>query len=198
ETAADENSTAYFPLLDRIAEGYFDDSSTTEATYLAFLRLLQEDGHLTDAESLSSFQFALSIHSTAPRIEAHYQYYKTSAGWIGESAPDDTCESWVLLDGQQYCEPELDRRKGISASKEYGSHPYDAEALLRFVVTESSSYLLIAYWETRTAMCRRSSIPTSRHRVFANFTRLLVARPELARVRIEYGTSINVQLQMHH
>ncbi|KAK4979400.1 killer toxin resistant protein [Elasticomyces elasticus] len=125
ETAADENSTAYFPLLDRIAEGYFDDSSTTEATYLAFLRLLQEDGHLTDAESLSSFQFALSIHSTAPRIEAHYQYYKTSAGWIGESAPDDTCESWVLLDGQQYCEPELDRRKGISASKEVVELPFD-------------------------------------------------------------------------
>jgi hypothetical protein len=43
ETAAEENSTAYFPLLDRIADGYFDKAQTDEALYTSFRKLLQED-----------------------------------------------------------------------------------------------------------------------------------------------------------
>lgn len=101
ETAADENSTAYFPLLDRIAEGHFDHALTDQELHTAFLNTLQDDGHITDAESLSSYQFALSIHSTAPRIEAHYQYYETSV-----EAQED-CESWVYFDGHQYCSANL-------------------------------------------------------------------------------------------
>jgi UDP-glucose:glycoprotein glucosyltransferase len=53
ETAAEENSTAYFPLLDRIADGYFDTAQTDEALYTSFRKLLQEGGHLSRAEDLS-------------------------------------------------------------------------------------------------------------------------------------------------
>src|SRR5215469_6199310 len=78
EAAADEDPSTYFPILDRIANGYFDDSKTDEQLYDTFLRLLREDGLLSKPETLSSFQFGLSIHNSAPRIEAHYQYYNTA------------------------------------------------------------------------------------------------------------------------
>ena len=109
ETAAEENSTAYFPILDRIAEGRFADCNSDHELYSNFLQVLRDDGHLTDAEALSSFQFALSIHSAAPRIEAHYHYYDTSVEPSLMIAQDAACPVWVHFDGKQYCSPALDR-----------------------------------------------------------------------------------------
>ena len=109
ETAAEENSTAYFPILDRIAEGRFADSNSDQELYSTFLQVLQDDGHITNAEALSSFQFALSIHSAAPRIEAHYHYYETSVEPSLMIAQDAACPVWVHFDGKQYCSPALDR-----------------------------------------------------------------------------------------
>ncbi|KAF2213451.1 glycosyltransferase family 24 protein [Cercospora zeae-maydis SCOH1-5] len=117
ETAAEENSTAYFPLLDRIADGYFDSSTTDEQLYKAFRSLLQSDGHLGE-DDLSSFDYALAIHSAAPRIEAHYQYYNTSVvptiskereGYAG-------CDTWVYVpfSGQKYCSPDLNEKSAES------------------------------------------------------------------------------------
>jgi UDP-glucose:glycoprotein glucosyltransferase len=108
ETAADENSTSYFPLLDRIAEGYFQQSTTDEELYQKFLEVLKNDGHMPDPESLSSYQFALSMRSAAPRIEAHYQYYHAAVEPFLEGAKATSCASWVLLSNKQYCSPELD------------------------------------------------------------------------------------------
>lgn len=109
ETAAEENSTAYFPLIDRIAEGRFLDCNTDQDLYETFLQVIQDDGHITDSEVLSSFQFALSIHSAAPRIEAHYQYYDTSVEPNLMVAQDAACPVWVHFNGKQYCSPALDR-----------------------------------------------------------------------------------------
>ena len=118
ETAAEENSTSYFPLLDRIAEGHFADDATDEGLYTRFLKLLQDDGHITDPDALSSFQFALSIHSAAPRIEAHYQYYTTSVEHSLMVAQEAACPVWVHFDGKQYCSPSLERaQQDIRGSK---------------------------------------------------------------------------------
>ncbi|KAK4548813.1 hypothetical protein LTR36_008586 [Oleoguttula mirabilis] len=108
ETAAEENTTSYFPLLDRIANGYFDSASTDEELYKGFRGLLQEDGHLSQ-EDLSSFDFALSIHSAAPRVEAHYQYYNTSVRPSFGQDEDHGCEDWVYaaFSGQGYCSPDM-------------------------------------------------------------------------------------------
>lgn len=125
ETAAYENSTAYFPLLDRIADGYFDDKSTEKELYEAFVQLLQDDEHITDPDALSSFQFALSIHTAAPRIEAHYQFYNTSVEPSLEAEQGEECESWVLLDGKQYCSPELDKEHGQVNDARIGDLPFD-------------------------------------------------------------------------
>ncbi|KAK2763700.1 hypothetical protein FQN54_009316 [Arachnomyces sp. PD_36] len=107
ETAAEENSTCYFPLLDRIAEGTFLNAVTDKELYDQFIDVLRDDGHLRDEEAISSFKFALSMHSTAPRIEAHYQYYTTSVESSMMVAQDAACPVWVHTEGKQYCSPAL-------------------------------------------------------------------------------------------
>lgn len=114
ETAASENSTAYFPLLDRIATGHFASATTEADLYAAFLDVLQQDGHLTSPDALSTFSLALSLRSAAPRIEAHYQYYSTA---VGANVKDvsSSCSDWIQLDGNQYCGSSLKdpNQKGI-------------------------------------------------------------------------------------
>ena len=46
ETAAEENATSYFPLLDTIASGYFDSSTTDQQLYTLFRSLLASEGNL--------------------------------------------------------------------------------------------------------------------------------------------------------
>ncbi|CZR57642.1 related to KRE5-killer toxin-resistance protein [Phialocephala subalpina] len=111
ETAADENATSYFPLLDRIADDYFSKASTDKELYDQFVQLLTDDGHM-QAESLSSYKFALSMRSLAPRIEAHYQYYHTAAEPSLKSEQDTSCPVWVLFNGKQYCSPSLEDARG--------------------------------------------------------------------------------------
>ncbi|KUJ14868.1 uncharacterized protein LY89DRAFT_783935 [Mollisia scopiformis] len=106
ETAVDENATSYFPLLDRIADGHFSKASTEKELYDQFVQLLRDDGHM-QAESLSSYKFALSMRSLAPRIEAHYQYYHTAAEPSLKAEQDTFCPVWVLFNGKQYCSPSL-------------------------------------------------------------------------------------------
>ena len=70
---------------------------------------MKDDGHITQDDALSSFRFALSIHSATPRIEAHYQYYDTSVESSLIVAQDAACPVWVHFGGKQYCSPALDR-----------------------------------------------------------------------------------------
>ncbi|KAL7619949.1 killer toxin resistant protein [Parahypoxylon ruwenzoriense] len=106
ETAAGENATSYFPLLDRIADGTFANAKTEKELYEKFLQVLKQDGHMGSPEALSTFKLALSMRSAAPRIEAHYQYYDTAvAPSLGEAK--DGCPEWVLLSGKQYCSASL-------------------------------------------------------------------------------------------
>ncbi|KAK0669947.1 UDP-glucose:glycoprotein glucosyltransferase-domain-containing protein [Cercophora samala] len=107
ETAASDNATAYFALLDRVAKGDFVEAKTDKTLYEKFVQVLQDDGHM-DAEALSTFKLALSMRTAAPRIEAHYQYYSTA---VEPSLVDDQvgCVQWFLLDGKQYCTPSLEK-----------------------------------------------------------------------------------------
>ncbi|EME42212.1 glycosyltransferase family 24 protein [Dothistroma septosporum NZE10] len=129
ETAAEENATSYFPLLDHIADGYFDLAKTDQELYERFRLLLKEQGHLKD-EDLSSFDYALSIHSAAPRIEAHYQYYNTSIHPLVTGHEAINCDSWVHVpfSAQSYCSPELDQataRPFGKAGDELHELPFD-------------------------------------------------------------------------
>lgn len=109
ESAAEENSTSYFPILDRIADGTFEEAGTEKELYDRFLQVVYEDGHLRTPESLSSFKLSLSIRSAAPRIQAHYQFYNTSVQQSLTAAQDAACPVWVHHDGQQYCSSAMER-----------------------------------------------------------------------------------------
>jgi UDP-glucose:glycoprotein glucosyltransferase len=72
------------------------------------LELLQSDGHITDPATLASFKFALSVRSAAPRIQAHYQYYRTAVEPSLQADQGKICRVWVSLNGKQYCSPDVD------------------------------------------------------------------------------------------
>ncbi|TVY39240.1 UDP-glucose:glycoprotein glucosyltransferase [Lachnellula occidentalis] len=126
ETAADENATSYYPLLDRIADGHFSKASTDKQLYDQFIEVLKEDGHITDLETLSSYKFALSMRTSAPRIEAHYQYYHTAAEPSLQAEEETSCPTWVLFGGKQYCSPILDAPHGdINGDLQTQELPFD-------------------------------------------------------------------------
>ncbi|KAF7588949.1 hypothetical protein BBP40_004990 [Aspergillus hancockii] len=121
ETVAEENSTAYFPLLDRIADGAFDDVVTDKEVYDRFLQVVREDGHLGTPESLSSFKLSLAIRSASPRIAAHYQYYNASVQHSLMAAQDAACPVWVHSEGKQYCSSTMERaQQDVSGELVFG------------------------------------------------------------------------------
>ncbi|KAI0535013.1 UDP-glucose:glycoprotein glucosyltransferase [Xylaria digitata] len=125
ETAAGENATSFFPLLDRVAEGAFVESTTDKALYERFLKILQQDGHLATPEALSTFKLALSMRTAAPRIEAHYQYYDTAVTPSLGGAKDN-CDEWVLLNKEQYCSATLANPDGgVSGESQLRVLPFD-------------------------------------------------------------------------
>ncbi|RAL62043.1 hypothetical protein DID88_002530 [Monilinia fructigena] len=125
ETAATENVSSYFPLLDRIADGYFAKASTDKDLYEKFIQVLKEDGHM-NAEALSSYQLALSMRVAAPRIEAQFQYYHTAAEASIKTEKDSSCPTWVLFNGHQYCSPTLDEPHGtVTGDSQIQELPFD-------------------------------------------------------------------------
>ncbi|KAF5864999.1 hypothetical protein ETB97_005564 [Aspergillus alliaceus] len=126
ETAAEENATAYFPLLDRIADGAFDHVVTDKDVYDRFLQVVHEDGHLGTPESLSSFKLSLAIRSASPRIAAHYQYYNASVQHSLMAAQDAACPVWVHSDGKQYCSSTMGRaQQDVSGDLDPRELPFD-------------------------------------------------------------------------
>ena len=93
---------------------------------------MQEEGHISSPDALSSFQFALSVHSAAPRIEAHYHYYDNSiepslnAAHGSGGAQDAACPVWVHFNGKQYCSSALERaQQDIGPVKNSVALPFD-------------------------------------------------------------------------
>ncbi|KAL0467835.1 UDP-glucose:glycoprotein glucosyltransferase domain-containing protein [Neurospora intermedia] len=126
ETAASENATAYFPLLDRIAKGDFAQAKSDKELYEKFLQVLQEDGHV-NPEALSTFKLALSLRSAAPRVEAHYQYYTTAVEPY-VVADEDGCDLWFLYNGKQYCKASLESSSGhVNSNSRERTLPFDRQ-----------------------------------------------------------------------
>ncbi|GAB1317223.1 killer toxin resistant protein [Madurella fahalii] len=124
ETAAADNTTAYFALLDRISKGHFAEAKTDKALYERFVEVLRDDGHM-GAEALSTFKLALSMRTAAPRVEAHYQYYETAVEPSLRGAQDG-CGQWFLVGGKQYCTPSLDAAHGeVEQSSQERTLPFD-------------------------------------------------------------------------
>jgi UDP-glucose:glycoprotein glucosyltransferase len=72
-----ENSTIFWPLLDSLADLKLVPEITEKDFYENVLRTLKDE-FLTDPVTLGSFELGLSLHTAAPKIEAYYQYYRSS------------------------------------------------------------------------------------------------------------------------
>ncbi|KAI9373269.1 UDP-glucose:glycoprotein glucosyltransferase-domain-containing protein [Aspergillus egyptiacus] len=126
ETAAEENPASYFPLLDRVAEGAFDDVVTDKELYDRFLQVVADDGYLSDPESMSSFKLSLAIRSASPRVAAHYQFYNTSVQNSLMAAQDAACPVWVHSDGKQYCSSTMERaQQDVDGELDARELPFD-------------------------------------------------------------------------
>ncbi|KXJ89341.1 UDP-glucose:glyco protein glucosyltransferase [Microdochium bolleyi] len=127
ETAAGEDANAYFPLLDEIAAGAFVGAETDKALYERFLEVLAKKNLVRGPEGLSTFKLALALRASAPRIEAHYQYYTTTvAPSVLEGGLD--CDNWILFSGHAHCSSSLDRAgPGVKDDSQLHQLPFDRE-----------------------------------------------------------------------
>ncbi|KAL4881029.1 UDP-glucose:glycoprotein glucosyltransferase-domain-containing protein [Aspergillus karnatakaensis] len=149
ETAAEENPSSYFPLLDRIADGAFDDAVTDKELYDRFLQVVLEDGHLVSPESVSSFKLSLSIRSASPRIAAHYQFYNASVQHSLMAAQDAACPVWVHSNGKQYCSSTMERaQQDVQGELDERELPFDR------VLGDSSLPPAILYADVASPMFR--------------------------------------------
>ena len=104
--------------------------------------LLRSEGHIPNEEGLSSFQLALSLHSAASRIQAHYQYYNTSIDSLLPVAQDAACPVWVHFEGKQYCSPTLERaQQDFKGPANAADLPFDRKLSLDPVLPVSTLYV---------------------------------------------------------
>lgn len=105
------------PLLNHIADGAFAHATTDRDLYDSFLNLIVQENLMPDPAVLSSYKLALSLHASAPRIEAHYQYYHTAVEPKLLNEEQASCPTWVAFGDKQYCSPELDKPHGQFADQ---------------------------------------------------------------------------------
>ncbi|CAG8517343.1 10633_t:CDS:10, partial [Ambispora gerdemannii] len=139
ESVAAENSSAYFPYITELLaqKSEFDPSSLSTSNsslspkeiYTKAIKILKDSQLLSFSSSSSSseeerrittslLEFSLSLHSTAPTIQAFYQYFNTAVlnRFHNENNSsstvhfDDSCEVWVDWHGHQVCTAEEFRR----------------------------------------------------------------------------------------
>ena len=79
---------------------------------------MKEDGHISTPEALSTFKLALSLRSSAPRVEAHYHFYENSIESNPQNDKASDCENWVLFEGRKYCSPDFKKSLEFSSTTE--------------------------------------------------------------------------------
>lgn len=137
ETAAEEEKNSYFPLLDKIAAREFVNETTDQALYSRFLQVAQQEGFLTDTVTLSSFNFALSINSAAPRIEAHYKYYEDTLEPVMGVSYKPQCRAWLQWSQKQHCAKSIESM--ISAWERFPKFVAPSSPLIGRCLTGSGS-----------------------------------------------------------
>ena len=70
------------------------------------------------------------MHSAAPRLEAHFQYYKTAIEPALGQEDESACESWIHVpwSGQRFCSPSLNQEEALPLDVKHGhvsSLPFD-------------------------------------------------------------------------
>lgn len=115
ETIASINETAFFPLLRDLSDTTASQAQTAAELYTGAFKRVVEGGHLTSQHAVDIAKLALSVHASAPLVEAYRQYYNQFIATQGSVAP---CDVWVYANGKDpICDPaeleQLLKRKDI-------------------------------------------------------------------------------------
>lgn len=105
----DEEPSAYLPLL-RLTASRFGAEDRPVDVLSSTLELITLHSLLPD---LSTLHLALSLHTTAPRIEAAYSWYEENASF--QELAGRGCASWVEWRGKGFCEVE-DLKRDMEAA----------------------------------------------------------------------------------
>jgi len=109
ESAALDND--YFAVLDLLTSDEALSASiplADQATYESSLELLQSHGLLDAPGSRDALELALALHTTAPKIEAFYQFYADAKA---NAVPDPDCASFVDWYGERICDAKSLKRR---------------------------------------------------------------------------------------
>lgn len=147
-------------------------------------------------EELASFNFALSIHAAAPRIEAHYHYYVNSLEPIMGRLYDSTCGVWLQWSHKQVCDTGGDFEDMLNSWERYRKY----EILLLFecfvcrkVLTASlaidGGFSLTGYWRHKRTNQRPSFMPISKPQISNSSTRYSGIMPNKGYLPIACDTS---------
>ncbi|ODO11431.1 hypothetical protein I350_00211 [Cryptococcus amylolentus CBS 6273] len=161
ETLYDESPNSYFTLL-RLLSSL--PSDTTPETLLSSTVDLIQAYSLLPPSSLATFNLALSLHSTAPRIEAEYNWYESAVRGQEKTLGVEGCQGWVDWRGKGFCGVE-ELQRDMELSLEDGSHKaaprpvslpfdhvsstpasrYSPQAVIYYTPSSSSSVELLEY-----------------------------------------------------
>ncbi|KAF8524348.1 UDP-glucose:Glycoprotein glucosyltransferase-domain-containing protein [Hysterangium stoloniferum] len=118
ESAYMEHNDAFFPLLDILTSSELlpDQlaSSSSQAIYDTSVRALLQNGYLSEPGAKDTFNLSLALHSTSPKIEAYYQYYRDrdlEHTPLADGETVDRCTgSWIEWKGRRVCSVDTFRR----------------------------------------------------------------------------------------
>ncbi|GES84353.1 UDP-glucose:Glyco protein glucosyltransferase-domain-containing protein [Rhizophagus clarus] len=132
ESVSIDNSTAYYPLINEfINQGLFSSELTYHEVYNAALDVIESKQYLSTPTSISILEFSLSLHTTAPAIQAYYHYYNTTV--VPSKQEFDVnfnpeCEVWVDWHGHQACNVEnFKKLTGISKTGSFDKLPNSSD-----------------------------------------------------------------------
>ncbi|KAJ9061640.1 killer toxin resistant protein [Entomophthora muscae] len=131
------NATGYFHALDKFTSSDFETKGkpfSTASDGLVYEKALdfifQE---LVAPEARQLFELFLSLHNTAPAVQAYYHFYnETVVPEFSAQDPefDATCRNWIQFREKQYCQ--LQSFKTAFTEQSKGSIPGESYKLLSF------------------------------------------------------------------
>ncbi|CAG8454088.1 447_t:CDS:10, partial [Racocetra fulgida] len=128
-----ENSSAYFSLIDEfLGRGLISSNKMSDRDlYNQALDIIESGQYLSVPTSRSFLEFALSLHTTAPAIQAYYHYYNATVvpstkDYIETHEHlkfDPDCDVWVDWYGNQACSvEEFKKLTGIIDNSKFNSN----------------------------------------------------------------------------
>jgi UDP-glucose:glycoprotein glucosyltransferase len=108
ESASTEYPEKFFDILNVIiTPGVLPASLEKQPSrdiYASATRALQQQGYLADSAALASFDLSLSLHSSTPKLEAFYNFYRDQSVSHNTTTIPDGCLSWVDWYGERICD----------------------------------------------------------------------------------------------